>query len=69
LPDSEGAVRQIAVSSLGREEPTLFLTNVSVHRCSCKFCSDLCARAGAFANGRPLVFQTTVPGSYPLRAA
>jgi hypothetical protein len=27
LPDYEGAVRQIAVSGLGREEPTLFLTN------------------------------------------
>ena len=27
LPDYEGAVRQIAVTGLGREEPTLFLTN------------------------------------------
>jgi hypothetical protein len=27
LPDYEGPVRQIAVSGLGREEPTLFLTN------------------------------------------
>ena len=42
---------------------------VSVHRCSCRFCGDLCGRAGTFANGRPLVFQATVPGSYPLRAA
>jgi hypothetical protein len=27
LPDYEGVVRQIAVTGLGREEPTLFLTN------------------------------------------
>jgi hypothetical protein len=27
LPDHEGPVRQIAVTGLGREEPTLFLTN------------------------------------------
>ena len=42
---------------------------VSVHRCSCRFCSDLCARAGTFANGRPLASQVTSPGFFPLRAA
>src|SRR5271157_5164587 len=38
---------------------------VSVHRCSCRFCSDLCARAGTFANGRPLALQATSPGFFP----
>src|SRR3954467_10003070 len=42
---------------------------VGVHRCSCRFCSDLCARAGALANGRPLVLQVMSPGFFPLRAA
>ena len=42
---------------------------VSVHLCSSRSRAVFCARAWAFANGRPLVFQATVPGSYPLRAA
>ena len=49
--------------------PPANVLRMSVHRCSCRFCSDLCARAGTFANGRPLVLQVTSPGSFPLRAA
>src|SRR5512135_1031949 len=42
---------------------------VAVHRCSSNSCTEVCARTSTFANGRLLVFQATVPGSYPLRAA
>jgi hypothetical protein len=44
-------------------------STVAVHRCSSNSCTEVCARTSTFANGRLLVFQATVPGSYPLRAA
>ena len=34
---------------------------VAVHRCSSRCRAEFCARAGTFANGRPLVFQATSP--------
>ena len=42
---------------------------VSVHRCSWRFSSELWARAGTFASGRPLALQVTSRHIFPLRAA
>ena len=44
------------------------MNSVSVHRCSSSCRVDFCARAGAFANGRPLVFQATNLASLHLRS-